>query len=417
MATVYQLPSGKWRGQARIKGLSSRSSVFETQTKALRWAQDQEAEMNAYKRTVNAGEVSITFADMCSEYKANSTHIRRQEASRRVIERQITTLLEHLSTKTIQQLDHATINAYKEKRLTSFSKKRPDRLLSNSKVRLELSTLSAILKLARQRGYTKHNSFDLVERPKTEPKIVRLSGNDVANITQALSQIEIEEKYASNPSYQPAWTFFNLLLAIGCRPGELASLELRNFSTEKMQILFEKTKNTESRTVPLAEADFITLCRWLKRANLPDDCKYVFPSKGRNRNWIPYGYYTAWKVIKELLGSKLPSNITPHSFRHERISRWFEDGSMSDAEIMALSGHKDYKSLHGYTHIRAEKLRHHVEAIRAPEEQALVEHWFKIQLEATLDTPATEQRSNNLDAIIEAYMQKRRDAKKKVGTP
>ena len=412
MATVYQLPSGKWRGQARVKGLSSRSSVFETQTKALRWAQDQEAEMHAYKRTINAGEVSITFADMCREYTTNSTHVRRKETSKRVIERQIKTLLEHLSSKTIQQLDHVAINAYKEKRLTSNSKKRPEKLLSAAKVRLELSTLSAILKLARQRGYTKYNPFDLVERPVPESKIVRIGIEDVTKIVEALSILELDPDYHSNPSYQAAWTFFHMLLALGCRPGELASLEIKNVSFAKRQILFEKTKNTESRTVPVAESDFVLLAEWLLRIKLPDDCPFVFPSKGRKRNWIPYEYYTAWKAVRKLLGHKLPSNITPHSFRHERISRWFEDGSMSDAEIMALSGHKDYKSLQVYTHIRTEKLRQHIEAIRAPESQAVTDQWIKTQQMATNKTSPSEQRETDLKTFIESYKQRLRDAKK-----
>lgn len=413
MATVYQLPSGNWRGQARVKGLSSRSAVFETETKALRWAQDQEAEMRAYKRTVNAGEVTITFGDMCKEYISNSTHVRRKETSKRVIERQIKTLLEHLSHKTIQQLDHGTINAYKEKRLTSFSKKQPEKLLSAAKVRLELSTLSAILKLARQRGYTKLNPFDLVERPAAESKVVRILIDEETKIYEALSQLLMGPEYFKNPSYKPAWYFFHMLMSLGCRPGELASLPIKNIDFRKKQILFERTKNTESRTVPVADQDIVILAEWMLAAKHPADCPYVFPSKSKKRNWIPYEYYTAWKQVKKILGPRLPSNITPHAFRHERISRWFESGAMSDAEIMTLSGHRDYKSLQVYTHIRSEKLRQRIENIRAPEDASIQEHWIKTQ---TLAAQGIDERKNFMDemqAIIDADSAKRRTAKNK----
>ena len=411
MATVYQLPSGSWRGQARIKGLTSRSAVFDTETKAKRWALEQEAEMRAYKRTVNAGEISITFSDMCSEYTSNSAHVRRKETSKRVIERQIKTLIEHLGNKTIQQLDHAAINAYKEKRLTSYSKKQPTKLLSAAKVRLELSTLSAILKLARQRGYTKMNPFDLVERPVGKPKVVRISLSAETSILEALSLCHIDLTYCDNPAYKPAWYYFQILLNLGCRPGELAALPTRNVDFNKRQILFASTKNTDSRTVPVAESDIILIARWLIEANYPADCPYVFASKARNGKWIPYEYYTAWKLVKKLIGTSFPSDITPHSFRHERISRWFESGQMSDAEVMTLSGHRDYKSLQVYTHIRSEKLRQRIENIRGPESNVVIEHWIKTKTQQADGIDAHTSFGTDLKALVKAYEDKRRAEK------
>ena len=44
-----------------------------------------------------------------------------------------------------------------------------------------------------------------------------------------------------------------------------------------------------------------------------------------------------------------------HDLRHEAISRFFEMG-FSIPEVALISGHKDYRMLARYTHLRAEDL-------------------------------------------------------------
>jgi len=44
-----------------------------------------------------------------------------------------------------------------------------------------------------------------------------------------------------------------------------------------------------------------------------------------------------------------------HDLRHEAISRFFEMG-LSISEVALISGHKDYRMLARYTHLRAEDL-------------------------------------------------------------
>ena len=42
-----------------------------------------------------------------------------------------------------------------------------------------------------------------------------------------------------------------------------------------------------------------------------------------------------------------------HDLRHEAISRFFEKG-LSVPEVALISGHRDYRMLFRYTHLRAE---------------------------------------------------------------
>ena len=52
-----------------------------------------------------------------------------------------------------------------------------------------------------------------------------------------------------------------------------------------------------------------------------------------------------------------------HDLRHEAISRLFEDTSMSDAEIMTMTGHTNLRTLEGYMKLRPSYLADKMEAI------------------------------------------------------
>ena len=46
-----------------------------------------------------------------------------------------------------------------------------------------------------------------------------------------------------------------------------------------------------------------------------------------------------------------------HDLRHEAISRLFEKG-LSIPEVALISGHRDFRMLFRYTHLRAEDIAH-----------------------------------------------------------
>jgi integrase len=56
-------------------------------------------------------------------------------------------------------------------------------------------------------------------------------------------------------------------------------------------------------------------------------------------------------------------NFTFHDLRHEGISRLFEDTTMSDAEIMTMTGHTNIRTLEGYMKLRPSYLANKMEAI------------------------------------------------------
>ena len=58
----------------------------------------------------------------------------------------------------------------------------------------------------------------------------------------------------------------------------------------------------------------------------------------------------AWKRLIKRSGI---TDLHFHDLRHEAITRFFEMG-LSVPEVAVISGHKDYRMLARYTHLRAE---------------------------------------------------------------
>ena len=60
----------------------------------------------------------------------------------------------------------------------------------------------------------------------------------------------------------------------------------------------------------------------------------------------------AWERLRKRAGIQ---DLHFHDLRHEAISRFFEKG-LSVPEVALISGHRDYRMLFRYTHLRAEDI-------------------------------------------------------------
>jgi integrase len=100
------------------------------------------------------------------------------------------------------------------------------------------------------------------------------------------------------------------------------------------------TKNGDDRDVPLSQRATDTLTV-LSERKLPD-AERVFPISANSVRL----------AFERLRGRAKMSDFRFHDFRHEAITRLFERG-LSIAEVSAISGHKELRSLHRYIHLRA----------------------------------------------------------------
>jgi integrase len=356
--SIYQTENGKWRVQVG-SGKTRKTKVFTTKREAERWNVEQEQ--------AREGISPITWSDLADDYFHSSKFFEKADKTQPVEIKASKPVLAHFGPVLVATTTADDIDAYKELRLFTVSP-RTGRKLSGNTVRLELAFLSSLITIALRKHIITNNPMTLVEMPKCNERDVRINDSELAIIFETLSAMAGLEEHVH-------FTYFNLLFAIGCRPSELAELKYDDVSLKNRQIRFRRTKNTKSRTVPVAGSDFHLLIKWLRREDRPDmqECPYVFPCVKRKGGWSSYDFSNAWKTIKRKVGKLISPGISPHAFRHERISRWFEQTNMNEGQIMELSGHLTAAALNRYRHIRAENFRGQIEILRNKDEANMID--------------------------------------------
>ena len=123
----------------------------------------------------------------------------------------------------------------------------------------------------------------------------------------------------------------------GMRRGEILSIRWSDINFDASTVHLADTKNGEPRTVPLSSLAISALPTTDDRVT----DERVFPLS-------PNAVRLAWDRLIKRAGI---SNLRFHDLRHEAISRFFELG-LSIPEVALISGHRDFKTLFRYTHLR-----------------------------------------------------------------
>lgn len=219
------------------------------------------------------------------------------------------------------------------------------------------------------------DSFD----PQTVIKVLKASGNTNATINRyqstVVTAINIGKEKGKVPSdYRLNWKRFPepktrlrfiskeaqeeaiekadedlkdiipLLVDTGARLGELLSIEVMDFQSDRKTLTLNKTKNGLPRTIPLTDRAYGVLKK-LSRGLEPN--KRIF--EGLNSN----------QMVKrmERLNEKLGDNsFTLHELRHTTASKLANSGCDS-LTIQSFLGHKSVKTTERYVHISGERLR------------------------------------------------------------
>lgn len=362
---VYQVKeTGKWRVQIGSKN-NRVTKVFSTKREA-----DRFLALHDVKRE---GIDVTTWNDLADDYLNSPKFRDKSEKTKPVEVRASKPLLAALGKMLVVETDDRIVEKYKDTRLMTVSD-RTKKFLSGNTVRLELSFLAILVKIALRNRIIKISPCALVEKPKCNEREVRISPSDAAVMWATLSKMEFEEP-ETTISYRYFWCLYHL----GCRPSELAELTYSNVNVETKQIRFRRTKNTKSRTVPVVSNCWGELESWILRDDKPpkDECPFVFPHLKRSGEYAPFDFSNAWKKLKKRCGNLIDPAISPHAFRHERISYWFESTDMNEGQIMELSGHLTPVSLNRYRHIRAERFRGKLESLVANEHSSMVDAFGK----------------------------------------
>ncbi len=307
MATIRQLPSGKWNAQVRIKGQTARSATFPTQEAAQQWAKQTEASTKEHK-THTIYSLGMTYCESRLKGRGSYHHSLM--------------LVEQLGVAFPQPIHDITpkqVNEFKQKRL---KKVKP------ATCRSQLAFMSRCFR------YAKRELLIDVANPLEDialPQPSRSSDKVVSKgeLTLLLNELTPLMAIIAELAYETAMRRSEI---VGLTPS-CVHLD------ERIADVIDGKNGT--RSVPLT----LRAIELLKQAM----SKPLGP-KERLFKLRPASVSVAMKRARDRAG--LDSTVRLHQLRHTRITNVAKIG-FNNAQIMVVSGHRDTRSVARYSHLNA----------------------------------------------------------------
>lgn len=310
----------KWQAQVRRGQHASVSKTFIKKHDALEWARLMEikADRNELSDHQSLGELTLKqlIARYINEYVDSKRSSRNENYA-------LQKFMRHSFTaKYLSNISPEDFEKYKRYRLQH---------VKPSTFRREMNIVRHAYNIAIKvwRLPIKSNPLDAVSMPSTS------GGRSLRIDPDNLDGILLNAKQSRNKSIHDIIVF---ALETAMRRGEIVNIKRCDYDLDKATLNIPLSKNGYSRTIPLSK-NAVEVLQRRKFQLRPFPVSAPAVSK-------------CWETIRR--NANVPE-LNFHDLRHEAISRFFERG-LSIPEVALISGHRDYRMLYRYTHLRAEDI-------------------------------------------------------------
>ena len=316
-----------YRARVRRANLPDLTKSFPTKTKAIQWAYSTEAALLEGR----LGEASILkkycLNDVFDLYELDIIK-RLKDPFNRI--RHLVFWRAEIGQILLQDLSASTIRSSREKlRVTR----------SDSTTNRYLASLSAALSFAITELDWIDNNPVLKLKKLKEPR----------GRTRFLSDSELERLLKASkslPKYPEMQVIILIALTTGMRRGEILNLRWTDCDFKLRRLIIRDSKNSESRSVPLADVTLTSLRKWGKVRPL-DANALVFPSHVSANPSHLFEIDHAWQLIRAKADLK---DFRFHDLRHTAASYLAMSGA-GLREIGDILGHKSISMTKRYSHL------------------------------------------------------------------
>ena len=317
MPSIRKLPSGKYNCQVRCKGIPAQSKAFTTYEKAFAWGKSREERVRTTEPIL---DTNITFRDMGLRYVAT---VLKGRPSRNEFLLRVERMTLHFP-QPFTSITKWNVNDYKIMRLGQ---------VSGTTCRDELLLLSRLFR------WVKRELLIDIPNPCMDVAFPKASKPREKVVTDEEMKLLLRDiaKHSRTPLLPAA---IELAYETAMRRSEILRLTPRCLQLEE-RLLTVVGGKTGDRLVPLTRRAVELLQESIERVS------------GMNGKLYPISAYAMSQAVRRArkrLG--LSDDIRLHQLRHTRISLVARKG-FNNAQIMAVSGHKDVRSVQRYTHLNA----------------------------------------------------------------
>lgn len=352
MASIREKGPYQWAVQIRRKGWPNQSATFRTKKDAQAWARKIESEMDRGQFIDQSAAQRTTLADLIEIYLREVTAQRPREDSRDSERTRLNRLLreeKELCSYAVANLTPEHFEAYRDRRLKQTvsrgkRSKKPPKTIAPSTVRREFTLIKSVIDHRKRR-------LGILINPVNTEDVKRPAANDERDVR--LSPQEIERFLLACAEARVKWLrpFVEIAFETGARRGNLLRLEWKDVDIAARSALLRGVKNSRNpdtvinHAIALSPRAVEVFGQLRSMSGAVNDNERVFPITAN-------ALRLAFNRARERAG--VP-HFRLHDARHERTSNLIEAG-WSMVQVMALTGHKDPKSLKRYANLTTEHL-------------------------------------------------------------
>jgi len=320
--------------RVRRKGAPPQTATFSKRSEAKKWAQMTEGAIVEGRHFHTTEAKKHTLTDVITRYSREVLPHKRTSTIPDQV-RQLRWWQTHLGHYPLTDITPAMLVEHRNI-LTQGR--------ANGTVNRYLAVLSHAFTMAvREWQWCADNPVRKVSKPKEPRGRVRFLSEDERQ--RLLDSCQVSRNSS-------LYTIVVLALSTGARRGELLSLHWSDVDLKRGMLTFRKTKNGETRAVPVTGYALDVLAHHTKSRR--HNTTLVFPDRTGRR---PAGIREAFEYAVKRAGI---TNFRFHDLRHSAAS-YLAMGGASLAEIAEVLGHKTLQMTKRYTHLTESHTRGVVE--------------------------------------------------------
>ncbi len=322
MASIRKRGS-KYQAQVRRQGFAPTVKTFHTKQDAQEWARLMETKADRGDMPISIRELSAyKVADIIKRYRDEAVIKKRScEAETYLLNAFLRAPIANL---TFAQVTKAHFVSYRNKRI---------KIVKPATVNRELGIISHAFNVAIHDW-----GLPIKENPLKNLKKLKMNNARNRRLEPKEYGLILEAtRHCTNPNIKP---IIQIALRTGMRRGEIINMHWEHIDFNRSILHIPITKNGHSRDIPLSHRT-IRLLQSLERQ-----------PRGQVFQTTANAFRLIWQRLLKRTGIE---DLHFHDLRHEAISRFFELG-LSVPEVALISGHRDYRMLFRYTHMKPENV-------------------------------------------------------------
>jgi integrase len=343
VATFSRLKSGSWRVQIRRKGKYV-NETFLRRKDAEEWALDIERRIDRQEPATTRSRGAKLFADLIAVHRKDLEEVGKKIGRSKAAS--LTFLDRRLGQLRYRELDR--------ERLIKFGKERAAEGAGPVTVGMDLGYIKLILThAAAVHGIAASvEPLDLARIALTRLGLVGKGDERDRRPTQDELDRIISAFEANKRQQIPVDRIIRFAVATATRQAEIVRVEWRDWDASNRMLLIRDRKDPRKKKgndqrIPLLDVSGYDATKIIEEQGRYSNSREgrIFPYNGRS---IGTAFRLKCKDLKI-------EDLHFHDLRHEGTSRLFEAG-FSIEQVALVTGHKDWKMLRRYTHIKPETL-------------------------------------------------------------